>query len=174
MFDILWNIASFIIALGILVTIHEYGHFWVARRMGVKVLKFSVGMGKSIWSKTSTSGTEYTIAMLPLGGYVKMLDEREGNVAPEESHLAFNNQSVYMRIAIVAAGPLANFILVILLYIWMFMLGVPALKPMIGEVPEASIAYEAGVRSGDMIIAVDDKPVSSWQDVNQTNRRCED
>ena len=171
MFDILWNIASFIIALGILVTIHEYGHFWVARRMGVKVLKFSVGMGKSIWSKTSTSGTEYTIAMLPLGGYVKMLDEREGNVAPEESHLAFNNQSVYKRIAIVAAGPLANFILAILLYIWMFMLGVPALKPMVGEVPEASIAFEAGVRSGDMIIAVDDKPVSSWQDVNQTIAR---
>ena len=171
MMDILWNIGSFIVALGILVTIHEYGHYWVARKMGVKVLKFSVGFGKSIWSRTAKDGTEYCVAAIPLGGYVKMLDEREGDVPPEQRAVAFNTQPVGARIAIVAAGPIANFLLAILLYIWMFMLGVPALKPYVGEVPENSIAYEAGIRNGDLIHAVDGRPVESWEDVNHAIAR---
>lgn len=171
MMDILWNIGSFIVALGILVTIHEYGHYWVARKMGVKVLKFSVGFGKSIWSRTAKDGTEYCIAMIPLGGYVKMLDEREGDVAPEERSVAFNTQPVAARIAIVAAGPIANFILAIFLYIWMFMLGVPALKPYVGEVPENSIAYAAGLRDGGLLYAIDGNTVESWEDVNHAIAR---
>ena len=171
MLDILWNIGSFIVALGILVTIHEYGHYWVARKMGVKVLKFSVGFGKSIWSRTAKDGVEYCVAMIPLGGYVKMLDEREGDVAPEERAVAFNTQPVGARIAIVAAGPIANFLLAILVYIWMFMLGVPALKPYVGEIPENSIAYEAGLRDGGLIHSIDGKAVESWEDVNHAVAR---
>ncbi len=171
MMSILWNIASFILALGILVTIHEFGHYWVARKMGVKVLKFSVGFGKAIWSRTAKDGTEYCIAMIPLGGYVKMLDEREGNVPPELSSVAFNTQPVAARIAIVAAGPIANFILAILVYIWMYMLGVPALKPYVGLVPESSIAYQAGLREGDLIHTVDGRSVESWEDVNHAIAR---
>ncbi len=166
MFDFLWNAAAFVIALGVLVTFHEYGHFWVARKLGVKVLRFSVGFGKSLWSKTAKDGTEYVIATIPLGGYVKMLDEREGDVAEEEQHLAFNNKSVSSRIAIVAAGPIANFLLAILVYWWMFVLGVPAVKPYLGEVPEQSIAAKAGLEKGDEIISVDDKAVGNWQEVN--------
>ena len=171
MTSILWNIGSFIIALGILVTIHEFGHYWVARKMGVKVLKFSVGFGKAIWSRTAKDGTEYCVAMIPLGGYVKMLDERDGDVPREQRDVAFNTQPVGARIAIVAAGPLANFILAILVYIWMFMLGVPALKPYVGVIPEASIAYEAGMRESDLIVAVDGREVESWEDVNHAIAR---
>ncbi|NNJ72960.1 MAG: sigma E protease regulator RseP, partial [Enterobacterales bacterium] len=171
MLDILWNIGSFIVALGILVTIHEYGHFWVARRCGVKVLKFSVGFGKSIWSHRGKDGTVYTVAAIPLGGYVKMLDEREGTVAPADLPRAFNKQPVTSRIAIVAAGPLANFLLAIFIYAWMYMLGMPALQPYIGDVPEASIAQYAGLKKGDLILAVDDREVGSWQDVNHAVAR---
>lgn len=171
MMSILWNIGSFIVALGILVTIHEFGHYWVARRCGVKVLKFSVGFGKPVWSRTAKDGTQYMVAAIPLGGYVKMLDEREGEVAPEERYVAFNNQPVTSRIAIVAAGPLANFILAILVYIWMYLLGVPALKPYVGELPQQSIASQAGIQRGDLIVAIDDKQVGSWQDVNHAIAR---
>jgi len=171
MTEILWNIGSFVLALGILVTIHEYGHFWVARKVGVKVLKFSVGFGKSIWSHRSKSGTEYTVAAIPLGGYVKMLDEREGNVASEDRAVAFNTQPVLSRIAIVIAGPAANFLFAILVYCWMYILGVPALKPFTGVVPETSIAYEAGIRDGDQILSVDGREVGSWQDVNHAIAR---
>ncbi|RLA02384.1 MAG: RIP metalloprotease RseP, partial [Gammaproteobacteria bacterium] len=166
MIDFFWNIASFIVALGILVTIHEYGHFWVARKMGVKVLRFSVGFGKALWSKTAKSGTEYVVAAIPLGGYVKMLDEREGEVKEEEKHLAFNTQPVLARIAIVIAGPAANFLLAIFVYWWMFVLGVPALKPYLGELPEQGIAAMAGLHAGDEIIAIDGKKVADREAVN--------
>ena len=166
MIDFLWNTASFIVALGVLVTIHEYGHFWVARKLGVKVLRFSIGFGKSLWRKTATDGTEYVIAAIPLGGYVKMLDEREGEVADDEKRQAFNRQPVTSRIAIVIAGPLANFLLAIFVYWWMFVLGVPALKPFLGEIPELSIAAEAGLKSGDEIISIDGKAVGNWREVN--------
>ncbi len=166
MIDILWNTASFIVALGVLVTIHEYGHFWVARKLDVKVLRFSIGFGKALWSKVAKDGTEYIVATIPLGGYVKMLDEREGDVAPEEKHRAFNNKSVGKRIAIVIAGPVANFLLAIFVYWWMFVIGVPAVKPYLGDVHEQSIAAEAGLEKGDEIISIDGKAVGNWEEVN--------
>ena len=166
MLEILWNIASFILALGVLVTIHEYGHFWVARRCGVKVLRFSVGFGKPIWSRMGKDGTEYVIAAIPLGGYVKMLDEREGEVTPEEKGQAFNNKPVLQRIAIVAAGPVANFLLAILVYWWMFVLGVPSLKPVLGEIDPSSIAGRAGLIQGLEIRQIDEQSVGNWQEVN--------
>ncbi len=162
----LWNAASFVVALGVLVTIHEFGHFWVARKLGVKVLRFSVGFGKALWSRTAKDGTEYIIAAIPLGGYVKMLDEREGEVAEHEKHLAFNRQKVMSRIAIVLAGPAANFLLAIFVYWWMYVIGVPALKPYLGEIPVSSIAAEAGIESGDLIIAIDNREVGNFREVS--------
>ncbi len=120
MFDFFWNIAAFIIAIGVLVTFHEYGHFWVARRCGVKVERFSIGFGKALWRKYDKHGTEYVIAAIPLGGYVKMLDERVDDVKPEDKDKTFNSKSVYQRIAIIAAGPLANFLLAIVAFILFF------------------------------------------------------
>ena len=166
MIDFLWNTASFIVALGVLVTIHEYGHFWVARKLGVKVLRFSIGFGKALWRKQAKDGTEYVIAAVPLGGYVKMLDEREGEVAENEKHLAFNRQPVSHRIAIVSAGPIANFLLAIFVYWWMFVLGVPALKPYLGAIPEDSIAAQAGLKSGDLIISIDNNKVGNFREVS--------
>ena len=109
--SIMSTLLSFLVAISILVVIHEFGHFWVARRCGVKVLRFSVGFGKPLWSYTDKLGTEFSIAPIPLGGYVKMLDQREGEVKPEELDQAFNNKTVWQRIAIASAGPIANFII---------------------------------------------------------------
>ena len=116
MLSILWNLAAFIVALGVLITVHEFGHFWVARRCGVRVERFSIGFGKSLWTRTDRHGTEFVIALIPLGGYVKMLDERVEPVAPELRHSAFNNKTVGQRAAIIAAGPVANFIFAIFAY----------------------------------------------------------
>ena len=166
MIDFFCNAASFVIALGVLVTFHEYGHFWVARKLGVKVLTFSVGFGKAIWSRTAADGTEYVLAAIPLGGYVKMLDEREGDVADDEKHLAFNTQPVKSRIAIVLAGPMANFLLAIVVYWGMFVIGIPALKPYLGDISPQTIAAESGLQSGDEIVAIDGSKVSSREEVN--------
>ena len=164
MLSILYSIAAFIVAIGVLVTIHEFGHFWVARKMGVRVLRFSVGFGKPIWSWTSPKeGTEYAIAAIPLGGYVKMLDEREGNVDPVDLDEAFNRKSVGKRFAIVAAGPIFNFIFALIAYYLIFVTGVSGFKPIIGEVPEDSAAYSAGLQRGDIILAVNDVEVASWE-----------
>ncbi|GAA5260625.1 sigma E protease regulator RseP [Proteus sp. MB838] len=145
---ILWNLAAFIIVLGILITVHEFGHFWVARRCGVYVERFSIGFGKAIWRKTDKHGTEFVVAWIPLGGYVKMLDERVPEVAPERRHLAFNNKTVGQRAAIVAAGPIANFLLAIVAYWLVFMIGVPALKPIIADIRPDSIAEQAKLTPG--------------------------
>ncbi|AWR59289.1 zinc metallopeptidase RseP [Proteus mirabilis] len=145
---ILWNLAAFIIVLGILITVHEFGHFWVARRCGVYVDRFSIGFGKAIWRKTDKHGTEFVVAWIPLGGYVKMLDERVAEVAPERRHLAFNNKTVGQRAAIVAAGPIANFLLAIVAYWLVFMIGVPALKPIIADIRPDSIAEQAKLTPG--------------------------
>ena len=145
---ILWNLAAFIIVLGILITVHEFGHFWVARRCGVYVERFSIGFGKAIWRKTDKHGTEFVVAWIPLGGYVKMLDERVAEVAPERRHLAFNNKTVGQRAAIVAAGPIANFLLAIVAYWLVFMIGVPALKPIIADIRPDSIADQAKLTPG--------------------------
>jgi regulator of sigma E protease len=158
------SIAAFIVAIGILVTVHEFGHFWVARRLGVKVLRFSIGFGRPLWRrKVGHDGTELVIAAVPLGGYVKMLDEREGEVAPGDLHRAFNRQSLATRSAVVAAGPIFNFLFAILAYWAMYASGVPGMRPVIGEVIPASPAETAGFVSGDEILSIKGKPTPSWE-----------
>ncbi|MDP6184047.1 MAG: RIP metalloprotease RseP, partial [Gammaproteobacteria bacterium] len=144
--EIIQTLGAFIVALGILVTIHEYGHFWVARKTGVKVLRFSVGFGKPIWTtRLGEDETEFTLAAIPLGGYVKMLDEREGEVPDELRHRAFNTQTLANRTAIVLAGPVANFLFAILAYWAMYMIGVSGPRPLIGEIQANSLASAAGL-----------------------------
>ncbi|NIN35974.1 MAG: RIP metalloprotease RseP [Gammaproteobacteria bacterium] len=161
--DILQHILAFIIALGVLITFHEFGHFWVARKFDVKILRFSIGFGKPIWKKyIGEDNTELVIAALPLGGYVKMLDERESPVQANEQHRAFNRKPLSQRTAIVAAGPLFNFLFAILAYWLMYMVGLTGLQPLVGEVKQASIAQDAGIQVGDKIIAVDTKQTATW------------
>ncbi|MFY2765268.1 RIP metalloprotease RseP [Arenimonas sp. MALMAid1274] len=148
-----------IVSLGILVTIHEFGHYWVARRCGVRVLRFSVGFGKPLWTRVGKDGTEWVIAMLPLGGYVKMLDEREVEVAPHERHESFNAKPVGQRIAIVAAGPLANLLLCIVLLWAMFVIGKPDLQADIGRAE--GVAAEVGFQPGDRLLAVGERETRS-------------
>ncbi len=163
--NILVSIPAFILAIAILVTIHEFGHYWVARKMGVKVLRFSIGFGKPLWSKVAGADkTEYVIAAIPLGGYVKMLDEREGRVEEYEKHRAFNQKSVWKRIAIVVAGPLANFLLAIVLYSIVFVLGTNAMQPLIGEISPNSPAAIASIPSDGKVIAINNEPVVSWDE----------
>ncbi|WP_257326215.1 sigma E protease regulator RseP [Pseudoalteromonas rhizosphaerae] len=164
MFDFLWNLGSFILALGILVTVHEYGHFWVARKAGVKVLRFSIGFGKPLIKWHDKHDTEYVIAAIPLGGYVKMLDERVDEVSAEQRHLSFNAKSVQARIAIVAAGPLANFIFAIFALAAMYMVGVQSVKPVVGSVNEGSRAEQAGIMPSQQIIKIGDNDIATWQD----------
>ncbi len=155
-----YSIVFFIIALGLLIAIHEFGHFWVARKLGVKVLTYSIGFGQPLWRKVSgPDQTEYVIAAIPLGGYVKMLDEREGPVAKEELHRAFNRKPLSTRIAVVAAGPLANFLFAILVYWVVFMLGIPGLKPIAGDITDGSLLARAGLLKGDLILNVDGREV---------------
>lgn len=162
----LWNLASFLIALIILIAVHEWGHFWVARRCGVKVLRFSLGFGKVLWSKKGSDGTEYSLSLIPLGGYVKMLDERVESVPDELRAQAFNNQSVAKRAAIVAAGPFANFVFAVVAFWLVFLLGVPGVKPVIGEISPTSIAYQAGLRTGMQILQVNQQAVTDWEGVS--------
>ncbi len=160
------NILAVIVVLGLLVTFHEFGHFWVARRCGVKVLRFSVGFGKPLWSRVDRHGTEYAIAAIPLGGYVKMLDEREAPVPEEQLDQAFNRKTVWQRIAIVAAGPIANFLLAIVAYWALFVAGTTVVSPMVGSVAPDSPAAEAGLANGDEIVAIQGDEMRSWEDVN--------
>ncbi|MGR3982327.1 sigma E protease regulator RseP [Pseudoalteromonas sp. 1181_04] len=164
MFDFLWNLGSFILALGILVTVHEYGHFWVARKAGVKVLRFSIGFGKPLIKWHDKHDTEYVIAAIPLGGYVKMLDERVDEVPADQRHLSFNAKSVQARIAIVAAGPLANFIFAIFALAAMYMVGVQSVKPVVGSVNEGSRAEQAGIMPSQQIVKIGDANIATWQD----------
>ncbi|MBB1378637.1 sigma E protease regulator RseP [Pseudoalteromonas sp. SR43-2] len=164
MFDFFWNLGSFILALGILVAIHEYGHFWVARKMGVKVLRFSIGFGKPLLKWHDKYNTEYVIAAIPLGGYVKMLDERVDDVPANQRHLSFNAKSVQARIAIVAAGPMANFLFAIFALAVMYMVGVQSVKPVIGSITEGSRAEQAGIMPSQHIIKIGDDDITTWQD----------
>ncbi len=148
---------ALIVTLGVLITVHEFGHFWVARRLGVKVLRFSIGFGRPLWRRVGRDGVEYAIAVLPLGGYVKMLDEREGEVAPDERQRAFNCQPVGSRIAIVLAGPAFNFLFAVLAYAFMFMVGIPGVKPLLDEPRPKSLAEAGDFRKGDLVMAVDGK-----------------
>jgi regulator of sigma E protease len=163
--DFLQTVLAFVVTLGLLVTVHEYGHFWVARRCGVKVLRFSVGFGKALYSRKDRHGTEFVLAVIPLGGYVKMLDEREGEVAEADLSQAFNRKSVGQRIAIVVAGPAANFLFAIAAYALMFMTGVTSVAPVVGDVVPNSLAAQAGLQAQHEIITVDGVETSSWQQV---------
>ncbi|EPR9701964.1 sigma E protease regulator RseP [Citrobacter freundii] len=165
MLSILWNLAAFIVALGVLITVHEFGHFWVARRCGVRVERFSIGFGKALWRRTDKLGTEYVIALIPLGGYVKMLDERAEPVAPELRHYAFNNKTVGQRAAIIAAGPIANFLFAIFAYWLVFIIGVPGLRPVVGEITPNSIAAQAQIQPGTELKAVDGIETPDWDAV---------
>jgi len=166
MTGILWNLISFIVALGILVTVHEFGHFWVARRCGVRVEKFSIGFGKPIWSKIGKDGTEYIISMIPLGGYVKMVDSRVEEVPEHEKHLAFDQKPLWKRASIVAAGPIFNFLFAILAYWLVFLIGVPAIKPVIGEVTSHSIVAKAGIEPGMELKSISGIKTPDWESVN--------
>ncbi|MEQ5800842.1 RIP metalloprotease RseP [Halomonas sp. H10-9-1] len=163
---VIQNILAVIVVLGLLITFHEFGHFWVARRCGVKVLRFSVGFGTPIWARRDRHGTEFAIAAIPLGGYVKMLDEREGEVPPAELEHAFNRKNVWQRIAIVAAGPLANFLLALVAYWALFVVGTATVAPVIGEVTPDSPAARGGLEAGREITAVQGEAVRSWDEIN--------
>ncbi len=166
--DVIHNIFFFIVAIGVLVTFHEFGHYWVARKAGVKVLRFSVGFGKPLfsWRRKTAEGDEieYVIAAIPLGGYVKMLDEREGEVSELEKSRAFNNQNISKRIAIVFAGPAFNFILAIFLYWLVFMMGTTVDRPFVGEAEPDSIVASAGFEIQDEVLKVGDAVVNSWNE----------
>ncbi len=169
MIDVLQTVVSFVVALGVLVTIHEYGHYWVAKKCGVRILRFSLGFGRPFWrTRFGPDGTEFAVAAIPLGGYVKMLDEREGPVDPRELHRAFNTQPLSRRAAIVAAGPIANFLLALLVYWAMYMVGVTGTRPYIGEVEPAGVAAHGGLRAGDEILAVDGRATAIWDNVMAT------
>jgi regulator of sigma E protease len=164
--NVLHTVLWFLIAIGILVVVHEYGHYLAARLAGVKVLRFSVGFGKPLLSrKFGRDQTEWSLAALPFGGYVKMLDEREGEVPRADAHRSFNRATVWRRIGIVAAGPIANFLLAIVFYFALFLHGVPALKPMIGEPPADTPAAKAGLVAGDEIRSVNGMDTLSFQDL---------
>lgn len=162
----LYMIIGTLVALGVLVTFHEFGHFWVARRCGVKVLRFSVGFGSPLVRWHDRHGTEFVIAAIPLGGYVKMLDEREGDVPPAPLDSAFNRKTVRQRFAIVSAGPLANFLLALVFFWLLAMLGSQQVRPVVGAVESGSLAAQAGMAVDQEIVAVNGKPVSGWGEVN--------
>ncbi len=164
--DFLQTLVSFLVALGILVTFHEFGHYWVAKRAGVKILRFSIGFGRPLlrWQR-GPDQTEFRVAAIPLGGYVKMLDEREGEVAAEEVHRAFNRQRVGVRAAIVAAGPLANLVLALVVYWLSYMVGVTGPRPFIDDVAPGGAAARAGLQDGDEILTVNGVPAAIWDNV---------
>jgi len=166
MIDILQSIVAFIVALGVLITFHEFGHYWIARRCDVKILRFSIGFGRTIYKRTfGEDKTEFVIAALPLGGYVKMLDEREGDVKEEELPRSFNYKPLWQRFAIVSAGPIFNFIFAIFAYWIVFVIGVNGLKPFIGDVEPLSISSQAGLVSGQEIISINSVKTPTWSTV---------
>lgn len=161
--DILLKILAFVVAIGLLVAVHEFGHFWVARRLGVRVLRFSIGFGRPLWRRQSSPDRpEYVIAAIPLGGYVKMLDEHEGPVAADERHRAFNRQSLWVRSAVVVAGPLFNFLFAIAAFWGVLMLGEAGIRPLIASVTPATPAARAGLVPGDEILAVNGRVTPTW------------
>jgi len=147
-------VVAFLVAIGLLVAVHEYGHFWMARRVGIRVLRFSIGFGRPLLSRRGKDGTEYVLAAIPLGGYVKLLDEREGPVNDSELSRAYNRKPVWQRVLVLLAGPFANFVFAVAAYWVLFVAGVPALKPVLGEITSGSVAAAAGLQTGDEIVAV--------------------
>ncbi|MGH8033989.1 MAG: RIP metalloprotease RseP [Lysobacterales bacterium] len=160
MSEVVGSIWWLLVALGLLVTFHEFGHFYVARRLGVRVLRFSIGFGRPLWSRRGRDGVEYAIAAIPLGGYVKMLDEREGEVPPGQLDQAFNRKPLWNRVAIVLAGPVFNLVFALAAFWLMFMVGIPDSRPIVGEV--SGIASVAGLEAGDEILSIDDEETQTW------------
>lgn len=165
--ELIQTIFFTLLALGVLVTFHEFGHFWVARRCGIKVLRFSVGFGSPLLRWKDKLGTEFVVAALPLGGYVRMVDEREGDVAESDLPYAFTRKPVWQRMAVVAAGPIANFILAVLIYWIVYAVGVTGIAPVISSVSPGSVAESAGLQAGQEIIAVDGQSTPTWQALNE-------
>lgn len=166
MSSLIFSILGFLLAIGILVTVHEFGHFWVARRFGIKVLRFSIGFGRPFFRWYDKYGTEYVLSYLPFGGYVALFGERSGNISETEKHLAFYNKPVWIRLAVLFAGPFFNLGFAILAYWLMFMIGISSFAPILGHVPAKSPADLAGLRQGQEIVAVDNIPTRSWEAVS--------
>lgn len=166
MSPVLGSVFWLLVTLGVLVTFHEFGHYWVARRCGVRVLRFSVGFGRPLWRRVAKDGTEYQIAAIPLGGYVKMLDAREGDVPAAERGQEFTGKSVWKRIAIVAAGPAFNLIFTIAAFWAMYMIGKPDVAPIVTADP-GTVAAVAGIRPGDRLVAMNGDPVNNWSDATE-------
>ena len=161
--NIIHTVFYFVISIGVLVAVHEFGHFWVARRVGVKVLRFSIGFGHVLWRyQKNANSTEYVLSLIPLGGYVKMVDEREGEVSPEDLPMAFNRKPLLARTAVVAAGPMFNLVLAVALFWSVLVIGEIGIKPILGAAAANSIAQEAGFTEGDEIIAVNDEITPTW------------
>ena len=161
--SVLGSILAFVVAIALLVAIHEFGHFWVARKLGFKVLRFSIGFGKPLWLHRGRDGVEYAIAAVPLGGFVRMLDEREGPVAPEQLAQAYNRQPVWKRALVLVAGPGANLLAAVLIYWVMLLVGVPGVRPLVGEVAAESPAAAAGLRAQDEFVAVGGRATPTWE-----------
>ncbi|MFK7995438.1 MAG: RIP metalloprotease RseP [Granulosicoccus sp.] len=163
--NVVLSAIAFLVALGILISIHEFGHFWVARKVGIKVLRFSIGFGKPLLRRTGkVDNTEFVLAAIPLGGYVKMLDEREGNVGSHEQHRAFNRQPLWARSAVVIAGPMANFLLAIAAYWIVMLIGISGVAPLIGTPQSGSAAERAGFVYEDLIVSVNGQKTQTWTD----------
>lgn len=166
MIEIGYKVVGFLLTLGVLVVFHELGHYLAARWCGVKVLRFSVGFGRVVASRRfGRDQTEWALSAIPLGGYVKMADEREGDVDARDLARAFNRQNVWKRIAIVAAGPVANLLLAVVLFAATYMAGIPGQRALLADPPVGTAAAAAGIRSGDLVVAIDGEPVKSWQDM---------
>ncbi|WP_181994373.1 sigma E protease regulator RseP [Arsenophonus endosymbiont of Bemisia tabaci] len=165
MMGFVWSLAALIIALGVLIIVHEFGHFSVARRCGIYVERFSIGFGKTLWRKVDRHGTEFVIALIPLGGYVKMLDERVAAVAPERRHFAFNNKTVGQRAAVISGGPIANFLLAIFIYWLVFIIGIPSVRPVIEDIQSNSIAEQANISPGMELKSIDGIETPDWNTV---------
>ncbi len=159
----LYMVFAFLLAIAVLIVVHEFGHYWVAKTLGVKVLRFSVGFGKPLWKKNfGADRTEFVIAAFPVGGYVRMLDENEGDVPEAERARAFNRKPVTTRMAVAIAGPMFNLLFAVLAYWAVNMAGTPGIQPVVGKVTEPSIAYSAGFRKGDRLLRIDGQPVQTW------------
>ncbi|MDG6894937.1 sigma E protease regulator RseP [Volucribacter amazonae] len=162
----LWSLGAFIIVIAVLVAVHEYGHFWAARKCGIKVQRFSIGFGKVIWSRKDKQGTEFAVSLIPLGGYVKMLDERNESVPEQLKSQAFNHKTVAQRAFVIAAGPLANFLFAIFAYWVIYLIGIPTIKPVIEQVQPQSLAAQADIRPDNQIMAIDGSKTPDWETVN--------
>ena len=163
--DFVGAAAAFVVAVGILVAVHEFGHFWVARRLGVRVLRFSIGFGRPVWTRLGADGTEYAIGILPLGGYVKMLDAHDGELPAAERAQAFNTKPLWARSAVVLAGPAFNFLFAALAWWLVYMIGIAALKAVVGEVTPGSLAARAGLEPGDAVVAIEGREARTWSAV---------